>query len=189
MNRFAVSFLTAALLACGVTMSSYAQSRDTSVTDSSTYAQRRATTSETNASQLLRVLEDHTQYSTLVGALKKTGLHQSLGEGEYTLFAPTDSAFADLRMPVSEMQVGELADLLRNHILLKSYTVEQLAKLAQVQNVHGTNLKIGNEGQTVEGAQVADSDVEVMNGMVHGVNSVITVEARAAKATVDSTGS
>lgn len=184
MKRFALSVLMAAFIACGAISSVYAQEED-----SSAYAQKQkeTMTSDTKSAELLRVLEEQQQYSTVVDALKKTGLHQSLGNGEYTLFAPTDRAFAGLRMPVSEMKVDELADLLRNHILLTSYTVEQLAKQSRVQNVQGTNLKIENGGQRVEGAQVADSNLEVANGVVYGINSVITLEARSAAVTTDST--
>ena len=184
MKRFAVSMLVAAVLVCGASTSVFAQKED-----SSAYSQKQTMTAESDSSELLGVLTDHQQYSTLVDALKKTGLHQSLGEGPYTLFAPTDSAFKALRRPVSEMSADELADVLRNHILLKSYTVEQLAKQSQVQNVHGTNLRIGKQGPSIERAQVTEPNVEVGNSIVHGVNSVITLQARSAAATADTTES
>lgn len=143
--------------------------------------------SEQDAPELMQLLQENRQYSTLASALEKTRLAQNLN-GPFTLLAPTNSAFEKLDKPVSEMSNEKLTKLLRSHILTESYTEQELTQQSEVESVSGKTLKLGQQGTTIGDARITDPGMKAQNGVVHGIDAVISQDQQAAtSADADST--
>jgi uncharacterized surface protein with fasciclin (FAS1) repeats len=132
---------------------------------------------------VIDVLEDDGRFTTLVGALDAAGLTEVLaGEGLFTLFAPTDAAFAAL--PAGELD-ALLADPAALSSLLGGHTVDGAAMLADfllragaVPSAAGTPLTItagAADAVVVNGATVTTADLAADNGVVHVVDAVLVV--------------
>ncbi|MEO8270199.1 MAG: fasciclin domain-containing protein [Aureliella sp.] len=124
------------------------------------------------------------EFKTLTSALKAAGLVETLkGKGPFTVFAPTDAAFAklpngtleDLLKPANK---AKLAKILTYHVLPKKETVASLAKMKMVKTVEGAELKIVDmQGMIMVGkAQMTKKDVECTNGVIHIVDTVLMPE-------------
>jgi uncharacterized surface protein with fasciclin (FAS1) repeats len=192
MKRFAVSIIAVAFLSFGAFSSAAAQQQDTSDQGQD----EPMMTGEEDAPELMQLLQKNRKYSTLASALEKTGLAQSLN-GPYTLLAPTNSAFEKLGKPVSQMSNEKLTKVLRGHVLMESYSQQELTQQQEVDNVSGTTLEIEQheqqgtqqgmtQGLTIGGAKVTDPGMKAQNGMVHGIDTVITPD-RTTSAKADST--
>jgi len=130
------------------------------------------------------------QFKTLVAAVKAAGLVETLkGEGPFTVFAPTDAAFAKLPKEL-------LTDLLRPEnkekltaILTYHVVPGRIVLRAQAPaTVQGAKLKIVSEGTfLVNNAEVVQSDIAASNGVIHVIDTVLmpesnrTDEARSAR--------
>ncbi len=121
------------------------------------------------------------QFETLVTALDAAGLVETLeGEGPFTVFAPTDEAFAklpegtleDLLEPANR---DRLKAILTYHVVPGAVTAEQVMGLSEAETVNGQPLRIAVDGDTVEveNATVVTADVMASNGVIHVVDSVI----------------
>lgn len=119
-------------------------------------------------------LNANEEYSQLAAALTKTGLDQVLAaEGSFTLFAPTNEAFAALpEGTLDSMDAQQLTNLLRNHIVAQKLTSEDLAAAETIEAVSGTMLPVS--GDQVGGASIAEADIEASNGMIFVIEQVIT---------------
>lgn len=127
--------------------------------------------------KLMEALRDHDQYSVLSAALKKTGIDQGLRiSPSYTLLAPTDSAFAALEVSVRKMDTNETAELLRNHVIQKALTVRQLNGFSTVENTRGLPIRVSPDVSSIGGAGLVQPNLKVENGIVHGIDSVITMK-------------
>ena len=118
------------------------------------------------------------QFNTLLKAAAEAGLTETLkGEGPYTVFAPSDQAFA--RLPE-----GTLDSLLKDKIRLKavlSYHIvparipsADMAKLESTKTLDGHNLTVStSEGQVVVNkAKVVRPDIKCANGLIHVIDAV-----------------
>lgn len=140
-------------------------------------------TSGSLSSDVMKVLREHDQYSVLVAALDRTNIDQGLVVSpSFTLLAPTDSAFAALDVPVSTLEREEVAKILRNHVIQRALTTSQLQSLSRVKNVRGLSLTVGPDAATIAGTAVVEPNVEIENGIVHGVDRVITAKVHAGRA-------
>lgn len=119
--------------------------------------------------------------STLTRLVIKGGLLPTLRDGgPFTVFAPTNQAFAaipsDTLNAVSANQ-AQLADVLTLHVLPGEYTSEDLIELngSTVKTVQGAELAVVVEGDTITvgGATVISPDVPASNGVIHVVDTVI----------------
>jgi len=118
------------------------------------------------------------RFATLHGALRSAGLTKILrGKGPFTLFAPTDKAFAKLPADEREKLFTDrvaLADLLRYHVVRKRVKpprvgVPRVAKTLQGQNVELTK----TDGQyRINRARILKSGF-VSNGVIHAINTVL----------------
>ena len=116
-------------------------------------------------------------FKTLAAALDQAGLVQTLkGKGPFTVFAPTDAAFA--KVPKAELD-ALLADKARLRQVLTYHVVpgKVMAKDVQagkVQTVQGGELTLQTGGGvTVDGAKVVKTDIEADNGVIHVIDSVV----------------
>lgn len=118
-------------------------------------------------------------FSTLVAAVTAAGLVETLsGEGPFTVFAPTDDAFAALPAGVLDALLlpenkDTLVKILTYHVVSgKVMAADVMA--GDVATVEGQTVKLATEGGvTVNGANVVTADVEASNGVIHVIDAVI----------------
>ena len=120
-------------------------------------------------------------FKTLVAAVQAAGLVDTLkGKGPFTVFAPTDEAFAklpagtvdDLLKPENK---DKLVAVLTYHVVPGKVMAADLAgKEMKVKTVQGSEVSInGKDGVTVDGAKVIQADIVTDNGVIHVIDAVI----------------
>lgn len=121
------------------------------------------------------------QFKTLTAAIEAAGLKEALSaEGPYTVFAPTDEAFAALPEGVLEQLLKPenqevLVQLLKYHVVSGSVTSSQI-KSGEVETLSGdsVSIELGVDGTvTVNNAKVTQADLPASNGVIHVVDNVI----------------
>lgn len=120
-------------------------------------------------------------FKTLVAALKAAGLVDTLkGKGPFTVFAPTDDAFAKLPAgTVDELLKPEnkqkLIAILTYHVVAGKVTATQAMKLNSAKTVNGQSLAISAAGGTVKinDATVTKADIMCSNGVIHVIDTVL----------------
>jgi transforming growth factor-beta-induced protein len=120
-------------------------------------------------------------FNTLVAAVKAAGLVGVLkGEGPFTVFAPTDEAFAKLPAGTVENLLkpenkDQLVSILTYHVVSGKVMAADVVKLTSAKTVQGQSVKIAVEGKNVkvDGANVTTANVETSNGVIHIIDSVI----------------
>ncbi len=120
-------------------------------------------------------------FSTLVACVKHAGLVETLsGEGPFTVFAPTNAAFAKLPKEtvaalLSDAGKAQLGAILTYHVVSGSVKAADVVKLKEAKTVQGQSVKIKVEDGKVfiDGAQVIVTDIECSNGIIHVIDSVI----------------
>lgn len=125
-------------------------------------------------------------FNTLVAAVKAAGLVDTLkGEGPFTVFAPTDEAFAKLPAgTVDELlkpeNRGKLTAILTYHVVPGRVTANQVVNLTEAKTVQGQSVKIAvrNGNVMVDGAKVIKTDIMGSNGVIHVIDSVILPAAK-----------
>ncbi|NSX53511.1 fasciclin domain-containing protein [Parasulfitobacter algicola] len=123
---------------------------------------------------------DAGSFSTLLAAAEAAGLVETLkGDGPFTIFAPTDDAFAALPAgTVEELLKPEnqeqLAAILTYHVVPGKVMSTDLSNNMEATTVQGTDVTIMTEGGvTVEQANVVTADIEASNGVIHVIDAVI----------------
>lgn len=117
-------------------------------------------------------------FKTLVTAVKAAGLVETLsGKGPFTVFAPTDDAFAKLPAGTVEgllKDIPKLKSILTYHVVAGKVTAADVMKLTTAKTVQGQNVSIDTKsGAKIEGANVVKADVMADNGVIHVIDKVI----------------
>jgi uncharacterized surface protein with fasciclin (FAS1) repeats len=117
-------------------------------------------------------------FTTLVAAVEAAGLVETLkGEGPFTVFAPTDEAFAALPEGTVEGLLADpeaLAAILTYHVVPGAVMSTDLSDGMTATTVNGADITIGTEGGvTVNDANVVTADIEASNGVIHVIDAVI----------------
>lgn len=119
-------------------------------------------------------------FNTLVAAVQAAGLVETLkGEGPFTVFAPTDAAFAALPAGTVDTLLkpenkDQLVAILTYHVLPGKVTSGDLENGLMADTVQGSKVKIMTEdGVTVDGANVVAADIMASNGVIHVIDAVI----------------
>ncbi len=120
-------------------------------------------------------------FKTLVAALKAAGLVDTLkGKGPFTVFAPTDEAFAKLPAgTVDELLKPEnkqkLTAILTYHVVAGKVTAAEAMKLNSAKTVNGQSINISTQGGTVmvNDATVTKADIMCSNGVIHVIDTVL----------------
>ncbi|MBN2905289.1 MAG: fasciclin domain-containing protein [Rhodobacteraceae bacterium] len=119
-------------------------------------------------------------FTTLVAAVQAAGLVDTLkGDGPFTVFAPTDAAFAALpEGTVEELLKPENKDkltaILTYHVVPGKVMSGDLTDGMMAATVEGSEVTIGTMGGvTVDGANVTTADIEASNGVIHVIDAVI----------------
>lgn len=123
-------------------------------------------------------------FNTLVAAVQAAGLVDTLkGEGPFTVFAPTDEAFAALPEGTVETLLlpenkDQLVSILTYHVVpAKVMSGDIAGKRAKVLTVQGDRLSVNaRNGVKVNDAKVVQADIEASNGVIHVVDTVILPE-------------
>jgi uncharacterized surface protein with fasciclin (FAS1) repeats len=123
-------------------------------------------------------------FNTLVAAVKAAGLVETLkGPGPFTVFAPTDAAFAKLPSgTVEELLKPEnkekLTAILTYHVVPAKATAKDVATMSSANTVNGKPLmlKVTDGKVMVNDATVVKADIMTSNGVIHVVDSVILPE-------------
>ena len=118
-------------------------------------------------------------FSTLVAAVTAADLVETLsGTGPFTVFAPTDEAFAALPAGVLDALLlpenkAVLAQILTYHVVSGTVMAADVTD-GDVATVEGSNIKLSTaSGVTVNGATVVAADVMASNGVIHAIDAVI----------------
>ena len=126
------------------------------------------------------------KFSTFAASISAADLVNTLkGAGPFTVFAPTDEAFAKLPpQTVSDLLQPEnkesLKAILAYHVVARKVTTSQVIEMRSVRTVHGQALRIDTEnGVRINDANVITADVEAANGIIHVIDSVLLPSATA----------
>ncbi|SEW12831.1 Uncaracterized surface protein containing fasciclin (FAS1) repeats [Aliiroseovarius sediminilitoris] len=120
-------------------------------------------------------------FTTLVAAVEAAGLVDTLkGEGPFTVFAPTDEAFAALPEGTVETLLmpenkDQLTAILTYHVVPGKVMSGDIAgKSMDVETVNGAMAMVdATEGVKIDGANVVQADIEASNGVIHVIDAVI----------------
>ncbi len=120
-------------------------------------------------------------FTTLVAAVKAAGLVDTLkGPGPFTVFAPTDAAFAKLPAGTLESLLkpenkAKLQSILTYHVVAGKVMAADVVKLTSAKTVEGQSvaIKVANGAVTVDNAHVTKTDIETSNGVIHVIDTVL----------------
>jgi uncharacterized surface protein with fasciclin (FAS1) repeats len=121
------------------------------------------------------------QFKTLATALKAADLVETLkGPGPFTVFAPTNEAFAKLPAGTVENLLkpenkAKLTAILTYHVVPGAVKAKQVTKLSEAKTVNGAMVKVSTEDGKVmiNDATVVTPDIEASNGVIHVIDKVI----------------
>jgi uncharacterized surface protein with fasciclin (FAS1) repeats len=118
------------------------------------------------------------EFNTLATALEAAGLIETLkGDGPFTVFAPTDEAFA--KIPQADLNAllankAKLTKVLTYHVVPGKVTAAEVVKLDSAKTVEGQSVTIdASDGVKIDGARVVQADIMASNGVIHVIDSVI----------------
>jgi uncharacterized surface protein with fasciclin (FAS1) repeats len=117
-------------------------------------------------------------FKTLVVAVQAANLVDVLkSPGPFTVFAPTDDAFAKLppgTITTLVQNIPQLARILKFHVVAGRWKTEDLANITELTSVEGSLIKISlTNGFEVKNATVVAADIEADNGIIHVIDNVI----------------
>jgi uncharacterized surface protein with fasciclin (FAS1) repeats len=135
-------------------------------------------TSVASAADIVETAVSAGQFKTLVTALQEADLVDTLkGDGPFTVFAPTDAAFAKLPAGALDALVKDkqkLAAVLTYHVVPGKVMAAQV-KPGKVKTVQGESLSVSSQGGSVmvDNAKVVRTDIGASNGVIHVIDTVI----------------
>jgi len=129
-----------------------------------------------NHSDIVQVASSNSDFETLVAAVQAAGLVETLqGDGPFTVFAPTDAAFARLGSDTIETLLqpenrAQLTAILTYHVVPGRYAAADIADLDELETVNGQSLSLGVR---VDDAALVATDVTASNGIIHAIDRVL----------------
>jgi uncharacterized surface protein with fasciclin (FAS1) repeats len=140
---------------------------------------------DSQAGDIVDVAASNKSFSTLVAAVKAAGLVETLkGEGPYTVFAPTDEAFAKLPKGTLESLLKpenkqKLVAILTYHVVPGKVMAKDV-KSGKVKTASGSSfkMKVSKKGVWVDKAKVVATDVKADNGVIHVIDTVILPKSK-----------
>jgi uncharacterized surface protein with fasciclin (FAS1) repeats len=117
-------------------------------------------------------------FTTLLAALEAAELTDALrGDGPFTVFAPTDEAFAKLPKGTLEAllnDIPKLQSILTYHVVPGKVLSEDVVRLASAKTLQGQKVRIGSASSvTVDNARVVTTDITATNGVIHVIDTVL----------------
>ena len=144
-----------------------------------------AISSSAKAADIVDTAVSAGSFTTLVAAVQAAGLAETLkGEGPFTVFAPTDDAFAKLPAGTVDNLLKpenreQLQQILTYHVVPgKVMSSDLQGKSTTAATVEGSDVEIDASGSAVmvEGATVTQADIAASNGVIHVIDTVIMPE-------------
>ena len=170
MKVFRTSALIAAALAAALTLSACGSDSDSA---------SETMTEQTSAGTIVEVASADGGFATLVAAVTAADLAETLsGAGPFTVFAPTDAAFAALPEGVLDALLlpenkAVLAQILTYHVVSGMVMAADVTD-GDVATVEGSNVMlVTTSGVKVNDANVVSADVPASNGVIHAIDAVI----------------
>ncbi len=129
-----------------------------------------------NSPDIVEIAAGNDNFETLVAAVTAAGLVETLqGDGPFTVFAPTDDAFAlvgadaiqNLLLPENRAQ---LTAILTYHVVAGRFSAAELAQVSEVTTVNGQTLSIGS---SINDSGLVATDIEASNGIIHVIDAVL----------------
>jgi uncharacterized surface protein with fasciclin (FAS1) repeats len=135
---------------------------------------------------IAEIVAGNEEFSTLLAALQAAGLDATLAaEGEYTVFAPTNEAFAALPAGTLDTLLadptGDLTQILLYHVLQGVATADDVVALTSAQALQGSpiTIEVTDEGVVLNGSVlVTQTDIMANNGVIHVINGVLLPPAQ-----------
>jgi uncharacterized surface protein with fasciclin (FAS1) repeats len=130
---------------------------------------------------IVEVAAGNSDFSTLVAAVKAAGLVDTLNsKGPFTVFAPTNAAFAKLPAGTVESLLkpenkDKLVAILTYHVVAGKVKAAEVVKLKSATTVNGKAVSIaaGHHGVKINDANVTATDIKASNGVIHVIDSVL----------------
>lgn len=143
-----------------------------------------AVTARASAADIVDTAVAAGKFKTLVAALKAADLVDTLkGPGPFTVFAPTDAAFAKLPPGTVESLLkpenkAKLQSILTYHVVAGKVMSQEVVKLNSATTVegHSVAIKTMNGGVMVNNARVVKADIAASNGVIHVIDTVLMPE-------------
>ena len=140
-----------------------------------------ATAAPTASQNIVATAVSAGDFKTLAAALRAAGLLDTLeGPGPFTVFAPTDAAFA--KLPAGTVQdllkpenKEKLISILKYHVVAGDVTSKQVVKMTEAKTLEGHDLKIkvDNGKVMINNADVVKPDIQCSNGVIHVIDEVL----------------
>lgn len=136
---------------------------------------------ETTQPNIVEVAAGNDDFSTLVAAIQAAGLVDVLtGEGPFTVFAPTNAAFAKLPEGTVESLLEpankqQLVDILTYHVVAGKVYAKDVVELTEATTVNGAavSISVTDGGVQINNATVETTDIKASNGVIHVIDTVI----------------
>ena len=131
---------------------------------------------------IVETAEAEGNFTTLISALEATGLNSTLkGLGPFTVFAPTDDAFAALDTGVLNWLLANptaLTEVLLYHVVSGAFNSTDVVALSSIQTLQGDNVSITVDTTVmIDGANITAVDIECTNGIIHVIDAVMRASA------------
>jgi uncharacterized surface protein with fasciclin (FAS1) repeats len=136
-------------------------------------------TSDDPTMNIVEVAVNAGSFNTLVAAIKAAGLVETLSEGgPFTVFAPTDEAFAQIPQADLEALLADkeaLTAVLTYHVVPGKVYAKDVVNLSSATTVNGqsVDVKVWEGKVMIDGATVVSTDIEATNGIIHVIDRVI----------------
>lgn len=141
-------------------------------------AEPKAATPAPAANTIVDVAAAAGSFKTLLAAVEAAGLVETLkGDGPFTVFAPTDDAFA--KIPKADLDAlladkARLTAVLTYHVVPGKVMAKDITGMTSAKTVNGAEVPIDTRaGVKVDGATVTQADIEASNGVIHVIDTVI----------------
>jgi uncharacterized surface protein with fasciclin (FAS1) repeats len=169
----------AAVVIAGGVLVAACGSSGTDASKPSSGSDKTTTTTMAAAETIVGVAAANPDFSTLVTAVKTAGLESTLsGPGPYTVFAPTNEAFA--KIPKAQLDAiladqQQLTSVLTYHVLPSAVKAGDLQPTQSVATVQGANVDIKVDGTTatINGCNIVKTDIQASNGVIHVIDCVL----------------
>ena len=178
LKRLALSFLALSVVGTGLTLTLESVSPEAAV------AKSRKKKKRAKSNNIVRTAVKDGNYKTLTEALTKAGLAGTLStSGPFTVFAPSDAAFAKLPKAKVEALLADkkkLREVLKYHVVKGKMTAEELSAKRSIPTLQGEFLMVDskNDGDmlVVDGAIVTKPDISCGNGIIHEIDFLLVPE-------------
>jgi len=130
---------------------------------------------------LIKTANEEGNFKTFIRIIQKSGFMQTLSnDGQYTIFAPNDTAFSNIDSVYIENLLKDkdrLLSVLKSHIVGKKINVQCLNNLKKIKTINGKELNISTKSRLqINDSNIVKSDIQCTNGIMHVIDKVIILK-------------